>query len=291
MTIIGWIGLGNMGMPMAVNLLKAGFSVRLYNRTMAKTEALVGQGAEACATPREVAETADMIFIMLANRDALNHVLEGENGLLAGLRPNQILVDMSTISPMDSTDIAQRVREKGASFLDAPVSGSVKPAEEGRLIILAGGDAEVVADCQPIFEVLGKRTIHFGENGYGSRAKLVINLLLGITVQGISEALLLADHVGIRREQVLEMIAASAVSTPLLEGKKEAFLQERFDAAFALKWMSKDLGLAIDLADEAGAELPLASTANDNFKQAVVAGRGELDVSAIYMHLKETNAG
>ncbi|OIK14774.1 NAD(P)-dependent oxidoreductase [Bacillus sp. MUM 13] len=284
---IGWIGLGSMGMPMAKNLLKAGFELFAYNRTAEKAEALSKEGAKALSSAKETAEQSDIIITMLANASAVQEVLEGEKGMLAGLNSNKIVIDMSTVSPEDSIVFSEKVRKAGAHFIDAPVSGSVKPAEDGTLLILAGGDKQDVEQVQYIFDVLGKRTIFFGENGKGSAAKLSINLLLGVAVQGISEAMLLAESAGLSKNDVIEMISESAVNTPIFQMKKESFLKEDFPAAFMLELMSKDLGLITDEAEKNHIGLPLAKAADKVYASAKENGKGKMDLAAVFLELKQ----
>jgi 3-hydroxyisobutyrate dehydrogenase len=287
---IGWIGLGYMGTPMAKNILKAGYPLYVYNRTKEKANVLVNEGAVLCETPQDLTEKADVIFTMLTDGSAVKDVLEQEDGILAGLEKGKIVVDMSTVSPEDSVLFAELVRAKEAAFIDAPVSGSVKPAEDGTLVILSGGNAEDIQKVQPTFDILGKKTVHFGENGKGASAKLVINLLLGITVQGASEALLLAEKLGLEKESTLKMILASAVGTPLITGKKPLFEKEDFPAAFMLKLMSKDLGLALKEADKNGTSLPLTKAADQTYGSAKEHGKGDLDLTAVFLELKEQNS-
>lgn len=286
---IGWIGLGYMGVPMARNLLKDGVPLYVFNRTKEKAQALIDAGAILCSSPKEVAEHSDIVFTMLSDADAVKCVLEGDNGILSGMRPGKIVVDMSTVSPADSNLFAQMAAMKEVHFLDAPVSGSVKPAQDGTLVILVGGKSEILENCRPYFEKLGKALIRFGDTGAGSFAKLVINSLLAITIQGVSEALVLAEKGGLQREQVLHMISESAVGTPLVQGKQELFMTEDFPAAFMLKLMSKDLGLASHLLEESNLKLPLIATAETTYASAKQNGKGDLDVAGIFKELQEMN--
>ncbi|MFC5653728.1 NAD(P)-dependent oxidoreductase [Paenibacillus solisilvae] len=284
---IGWIGLGSMGVPMVKNLLKAGFQVRVYNRSPARAEEVLKAGAVWAGSPKETVQQSDMTFTMVSDAAAVEALHTGDEGILAAPLAGKIVVDMSTIGPEDSRRFAQLVKEHGGEFLDAPVSGSVKPAQDGQLVILAGGNADVFEICQPMFRALGKRSILFGENGSGCLAKLVINLLLGITVQGVSEALVLADKVGLNRAQVLEMMLESALGSPFLRMKQQLFLENDFPAAFALRLMHKDIGLALDVAGQTETPLPAASAANTVYSEAIASGKGDLDVSAVYLQLKE----
>ncbi|NGZ75664.1 NAD(P)-dependent oxidoreductase [Saccharibacillus alkalitolerans] len=284
---LAWIGTGYMGLPMARNLLAAGYSVRVYNRTAEKARPLEEKGAELAASPKEAAQDAEAVFVMLTKGSAVENVLEGEGGLLAGLPEGTFVINMSTISPGEAREFARRVGEAGGVYVDAPVSGSVAPAENGQLVILAGGPEEAVNRCMPFFDVLGKKTIVFGEVGAGSSAKLSINLLLGVVAQGISEALLIGEAAGLQREQLIEMIGESAVSTPMLSAKKNMWMNEEFPAAFMVGLLSKDLGLLTAEAQHEGIELPLAEAADRTYADAVRSGKGELDMAAVWLELKE----
>lgn len=287
MTKLAWIGTGYMGLPMARNLLKAGYEVSIYNRTPEKAEPLASDGGKLVSSPKEAANGAEAVFIMLTKGTAVEAVLEGEDGLLAGLAPNAIVVNMSTIAPGEARLFAQRIESAGGVYVDAPVSGSVAPAVNGQLVILAGGAEAAVEQCRPFFEALGKKTIRFGEVGTGSSAKLSINLLLGVMAQGISEALLAGEHAGLQREQLIEMIGESAVNTPMLAAKKDMWMNEEFPAAFMVSLLSKDLGLLTAEAKREGLDLPLAEAVDRTYADAVQSGKGELDMAAVWLELKE----
>jgi 3-hydroxyisobutyrate dehydrogenase len=287
MHTLGWIGLGHMGTPMAQNLLQADYKVNVYNRSQDKTTALVEIGAVKLASPREIVEQSDIIYLMLSDSHAIRDVLTQVNGVLSADLQGKIVVDMSTISPEDSLSFARLVSDAGGTYLDAPVSGSVGPAKAGQLVILVGGEKKAIETCQPYFDVLGKATIHFGANSKGSSAKLAINLLLGIVGQGIGETLLLAEKSGLEKESVLEMISQSAMNTPLFQGKKEMYRQEDFPAAFMLELMAKDLGLVKAEADKLETKLPLAVVADTTYRSAKDKGKGKLDMAAVYLELKE----
>ncbi len=286
---LGWIGTGQMGELMAMNLLKAGYGIHVYNRTIEKTDSLVKAGAIRASSPKEIVEQSDISFVMLSEANAVKDVLTQEKGILEGIAPGKIIVDMSTISPEDSRAFAQLISEKGGIYLDAPVSGSVGPAKTGQLVILVGGEKAVMEICQPYFDVLGKETIHFGENGKGSAAKLSINLLLAIVGQGVGETLLLAEKAGLERGKVLEMIAQSAMNTPLFAGKRDMYETGEFPAAFMLKLMAKDLGLIKEQADRLDVDLPLAEAAKDTYISARDNGEGDSDMAAVYLELLRKN--
>lgn len=289
MQTVGWIGIGQMGEPMANNLLKAGYGVNVYNRTAEKAASLVEVGATLLSSPKEVVEQSDVTFLMLSNAAAVEAVLTQEDGVLEAIQAGKTIVDMSTISPEDSRDFAVLVAEKGGVYLDAPVSGSTGAAIGAQLVILAGGEEETVRECQPFFDVLGKKTIHFGAQSKGSSAKLAINLLLSVVGQGVAESLVLAEKAGIEKEMMLELISQSAMSTPLFQGKKDMYRTEEFPSAFMLGLMAKDLGLISAEAERLGVDLPLAEVANETYQAARDHGKAKLDMAAVYLELKEQN--
>ncbi|WP_429845281.1 NAD(P)-dependent oxidoreductase [Brevibacillus sp. FIR094] len=279
--IIGWIGLGNMGIPMASNLLAAGYDVRVWNRTPGKAAPLVALGAKETATLSELVAQSDVLFTMVSDDDAVKAIYAGLDGLLSLPVQGKLAVDMSTISPDTSRFLAEQAKQAGLRFLDAPVSGSVGPAKEGKLVIMVGGEQADYDVAKPMLDKLGKAAFYLGPNSAGTSAKLAINLLLGITVQGVSETLLFARSLGIGTEQMLDIISESAVGTPLIRGKAASILADDYPAAFALKHMAKDLRLA----HEAGVSTPLAESVNATYRHALESGLGELDLMAILRHL------
>ncbi|MGG4450473.1 NAD(P)-dependent oxidoreductase [Brevibacillus porteri] len=280
--IIGWIGLGNMGIPMASNLLAAGYDVRVWNRTPGKAAPLVALGAKETAALSDLVAQCDVLFTMVSDDDAVKAIYTGTDGLLSLSIQGKLAVDMSTISPDTSRYIAEQAQEAGLRFLDAPVSGSVGPAKEGKLVIMVGGEQADFKVAKAMLDKLGKAAFYLGPNGAGTSAKLAINLLLGITVQGVSETLLFARSLGIGTEQMLDIISESAVGTPLIRGKAASILADNYPAAFALKHMAKDLRLA----NEAGVSTPLAESVNATYRHALEEGLGELDLMAILRHLE-----
>lgn len=287
MNKIGWIGLGQMGVPMAQNILKSGNSLHVFNRTPEKAAELVANGAVSLPSPKAIAETTDVIFLMLTNGAAVKEVLTAPEGLLAGLREGQLIVDMSTIAPSESMEFAQLVASRGARYMDAPVSGSVGAAVAAALIILAGGTEQEVSPLLPLFSVLGKKVIPFGSVGKGSSAKLMINLLLGITGQAIGETMFFAEVLGLEQAAVTDLISSSGMNTPLFQVKKDMFRNQEFPSQFMLELMAKDLGLITAEINSAGLTLPLAQAANATYAAARDHGKGKLDMAAVYLELKE----
>jgi len=282
---IGWIGLGNMGVPMASNLLKAGYELYVWNRTPEKTAPLCEKGAKRTDSFEQLVELCDVLFTMVSDDSAVKEIYAGADGILASAAVHgKLAVDMSTISPDTSRYIAEQSKQAGLRFLDAPVSGSVGPAREATLVIMVGGEKSDYEQAKPMLDKLGKIALHMGPNGAGTSAKLAINLLLGITVQGVSETLLFARSLGIGTEQMLQIISESAVGTPLIRGKAPSILADDYPAAFALKHMTKDLRLA----REAGVSTPLAESAAATYRHAFEDGLGDLDLMAILRYL-DTN--
>ncbi|MDF2681035.1 MAG: 6-phosphogluconate dehydrogenase [Brevibacillus sp.] len=279
---IGWIGLGNMGIPMASNLLAAGYELRVWNRTADKAASLLALGAKFADTLSDLVDECDILFSMVSDDDAVKAVYTGPAGLLAAAVKGKLAVDMSTISPDTSRFLAEQSKQAGLRFMDAPVSGSVGPAKEGKLVIMVGGEQSDFEEAKPMLDKLGKATLHLGPNGAGTSAKLAINLLLGITVQGVSETLLFARSLGIGTEKMLNIIDESAVGTPLIRGKAASILADDYPAAFALKHMAKDLRLA----SEAGVSTPLAESAYASYRHALENGLGDLDLMAIIKELE-----
>lgn len=281
MNNVAFIGLGNMGRPMAANLLQAGFALTVYNRTPGRERELVARGARVASSAGEAARDAEATIVMVGDEAAVREIVLGADGVLAQLSAGQVLINMSTVSPDLSREIAAAGRDRGVPVLDAPVSGSVKPATEGTLVILVGSEQAVFERCRLLFQAMGKEIFYLGPHGSGSLMKLCINLLLGITAQGIGEAVVLAEKGGLAREQMLQVIGASAVATPLLAIKTPAYLSDEYPAAFALKHMSKDFGLALAQAQTLGAVLPATAAGNETFKAAKGAGYAEMDLVAV----------
>ena len=283
---VAFLGLGNMGRPMAANLLKAGFPVTVYNRSIARTQELVQLGASAAATIPEAVQGTEVIITMVSDNAAVQEVILGEDGVLSAMIPGQILIDMSTVSPDISRQMAAATQAAGVDYLDAPVSGSIKPATEGTLVILVGGDAEVYTRCLPIFQAMGKAIFHLGPNGAGSHMKVCMNALLGVIMQSIGEVTMLAEKGGLTREQMLNVINVSACQTPIAKIKTPAYLADQYPAAFALKHMTKDFGFAMEQAQKLQVAMPIISAGNETFKGALNLGYGDLDIAGIIKMLE-----
>ncbi|WP_442587877.1 NAD(P)-dependent oxidoreductase [Pedobacter sp. AW31-3R] len=281
---IGWIGLGNMGNPMVKNLVKAGFDLTVFNRNPEKSIVLKESTAvKIASSAAALVAGSDFIFTMLSDDAALKEVYFGPAGILSSAEDkNFIAVDMSTVSPETTKIIAGACKENGVDYLDAPVSGSVKPAEDAQLIIMVGGEEKAYQKAVPLFSALGKSSTLLGPNGSGNTAKLAINLFLGITAQGLAEAVLFAGKNGIAAEQLLPLINAGAVGSALTKLKTDNIVNDNFKAAFALKLLAKD----IRLATANGMNTPIGKTLGSTLEAAVEEGLGEEDMIAVIKYLK-----
>jgi 3-hydroxyisobutyrate dehydrogenase len=276
---LGFIGLGNMGYSMAKNLEKAGFPLSVYNRTVEKAEDFK-ENSVVYKNVSDLVKNSDIIFTMLTNDEAVKAVYEE---VLTLNISGKLFIDMSTISPEVSKEIANALKIKEGSFLDAPVAGSTKPAADGTLIIMVGGEEKDLERVLPYFEKLGKQVKHLGENGKGLAAKLSVNYFISTIYQGLAETILLSDKLGIERKDMLEIINESASGSGATKVKTPLLIDDNYDAAFALDLMLKD----IVLAKNAGADLPLSKTLIETYQAAHDAGFGKDDVIGIINYLKK----
>jgi 3-hydroxyisobutyrate dehydrogenase-like beta-hydroxyacid dehydrogenase len=278
---IGFIGLGIMGSRMAANLVKAGYELTVYNRTEAKAATLLEQGARWAESPATAAAEADIVITMLSNPDAVETLALGEKGFLDALKPLALWMDCTTVNPSFTRRMAEAAKVRGVRFLDAPVAGTKGPAEQGTLTFLVGGGDEDVARCQPLFDAMGSRTAHTGENGTGTSLKMVLNLLLGQAMVAFSEGMALGEALGIPREMLLDILIGSAVVAPFVTGKRDLIETGEYEAHFPLQWMHKDMHLACLTAYEQGVALPAANAAKEIYALAKRDGLDYLDFSAV----------
>lgn len=277
----GFLGLGIMGSRMATRLVRAGFAVTVWNRDASKCGALVALGAKQAPTPKEVAAEADITFAMVSDPQASLELCFGAEGVLAGIGPGRGYVDMSTVDPATSRQVGEAVAAKGARFLEAPVSGTKKPAEDGTLVILAAGDKALYGQARPAFDQMGKASFYLGEVGQGTRMKLVVNLVLGAMMEVLGEALALGGKCGLPGEQVLEVLAQGAMANPMFGVKGPMILAGDTTTSFPLKHMEKDLRLTTRLGQELGQDLPVTEAVHAIFGKALAAGLGEEDIAAV----------
>lgn len=279
---IGFIGLGNMGHPMAKNLEKAGFPLLVYNRSAEKAEDFKAQ-SKVAVDVKELVKNSDIIFTMLTNDQAANEVYKQ---ILELNISEKLFINMSTISPETSGKIADAVKIKEASFLDAPVAGSTKPAAEGTLIIMVGGDEKDLERAKPYLEKLGKQIKHLGKNGKGLAAKLSVNYFISALYQGLAETILFSDYLGIERKDMLDIINESASGSGATKVKTPLLIEDDYQPAFSLDLMLKDILLVKD----AGADFPLAKTLIETYQSAQNEGFGKDDVIGIINYLKKNRS-
>ena len=282
----GFIGLGIMGSAMAKNLLKAGFKVTVWNRSAAKCAELAELGAGIAPSPREVTASCRLTFAMLADPAAAEAVCFGPDGVLEGISAGKGYVDMSTVDTATAQRISAAITAKGGRFLEAPVSGSKKPAEDGTLIILSAGDRSLYEEAMAGLERMGKKVLYLGEVGKGAEMKIVVNMVMGGMMAIFCEGLALSNKAGLAVTDLLDVIDAGAMANPMFRLKGELIARGDFSTAFPLKHMQKDLRLAVSLGDRLGQPLCTAATANEAFKRAKTQGFGDEDFSALFKAVK-----
>ena len=278
---VGFIGLGIMGKPMAKNLMEAGYELVLYNRTLEKAEELSEDGAEVAANPREVAENSEIIVTMLPDSPDVRDVVAGKDGVLEGIKEGALLVDMSTISPVVTEELAEKLEERGASMLDAPVSGGDVGAIEGTLSIMVGGSEEDFERAKPLFEVMGKTITHVGPSGTGQVVKAANQIVVALTIEAVSEALVLGSAGGVSAEKILDVLSGGLAGNKVMEVKREKFLSHTFDPGFRSELHHKDLGIALSAGREYGVVLPVTAIVDQMLLAMKKKGRGGEDHSAL----------
>ena len=278
---IGFIGLGIMGQPMAANILRAGYDLMVYNRTRGKSLTLAKAGGIVADTPAELTNWADVIILMLTGPEAIDAVIYGKQGILSAQPAGKVIINMSTVSPAYTGSLRNCLEPGGIVFIDAPVSGSKKPALEGTLIILAGGPEKSIKNLEPLFLSMGKKIIYCGEAGQGSAMKMTINLLLALMMEGLCESLNLAQQLNLDTGLVLDSLLAGPLGCGLFNLKADMLKQNDFPVQFPLKHMAKDLRFVLQTADEAGAPVPAAHAVFQLYRQGVGLGNGDLDFAAV----------
>jgi 3-hydroxyisobutyrate dehydrogenase-like beta-hydroxyacid dehydrogenase len=284
---LGFVGLGVMGSGVARRLLAAGHELHGWNRTADKAAALVSEGLVLEESPRAVAERAEVVFTMVTNVPALRAVAEGEDGILAGLGPGKVWVDMTTAAPAVSRELAERVRETRADMLDAPVSGSVSTLEEGRLSIMVGGSEETFRRVEQILLDIGPKVTRVGENGQALLLKIAINLSLQVQIVAFSEGLLLAEKDGIDREVALDVMLGSVIASPMLKYRAPFILDMPDEAWFDVNMMQKDMLLALEAGRQLDVPMPTTAIANELLTAARAMGLEHNDFAVTYEVLAE----
>lgn len=284
---IGFIGLGIMGQPMAMNLVKAGHPVTVFNRTPGKAEALLQAGARLADSAAAAAREADVVMMIVSDSAAVEQLMAGQNGVLEGVRQGAMVVDSSTISPVVSRKMACHAAGKGASWLDAPVTGSKHGAEKGDLTFMIGGDRETFDRALPVLRVLGKKHIYCGAHGSGLSAKLAQNAIQAAMVEVFSEGFVLARKAGVRPEVMFEIIQSSMARAALTDFKAPFIFKGDFTPYFPLKLMHKDLELAMEAAYAQGVSMPAAAAVKEVYGVAKAQGKGDLDYAAVITFLED----
>jgi 2-hydroxy-3-oxopropionate reductase len=284
---VGFIGLGIMGKPMAENLIEAGYDLVAYNRTREKAEEL--GGATVAESPKEVAEQSDIIITMLPDSPQVEEVLAGEDGVLEGVKEGALIVDMSTISPVVTEELAKKAEEKGASMLDAPVSGGDVGAIDGTLSIMVGGGEEDFERALPLFEVMGETVTHVGPVGTGQVVKAANQIVVALTIEAVSEALVLGSKGGVPPEKILDVLGGGLAGNKVMEVKREKMLEHSFDPGFRVELHHKDLGIALAAGREYGVSLPVTAVVDQMLETLKMLGRGDQDHSALLTLIEESS--
>lgn len=282
MVKLGFLGLGIMGSAMARNLLHAGFDLTVWNRDREKMAPLTEAGAKPAESPADVASACDITIAMVSNPEASHAIAFGKDGVIEGLSQGKGYVEMSTIDPQTSHAIAKAVRAKDARYLEAPVSGSKKPAEDATLVLLAAGDHALYDEMKEAFEAIGKLTVYLGEVGQGSAMKLVVNMIMGGMMAAFCEGIALAQANHLAPEDLFAVLDAGATANPMFRLKGPMIEQEQFSPSFPLQHMQKDLRLALALGEICALPLPTIAAANAQFLRARGMGLETLDFSAVW---------
>jgi len=277
----GFLGLGIMGKAMATNLIAGGFDVTVWNRTKEKCTSLVAQGAHQANSPGEVTAQCDITFAMVSDPDAAASLCFDQGGVLEGIAPGKSYIDVSTVDPATAVKIDEAVKNKGGRFLEAPVSGSKKPAEDGTLVFLCGGDESLYHEASAALQLMGKKSFFFKQVGQGAQMKLIINMIMGTMMTAFGEGLALGTKTGLDVADILEVLTQGAIDNPMFRLKGPQMAQNNFQTAFPLKHMQKDMRLALQLGDECGQSLFTAGAANNLYIKTRERGGADDDFSAV----------
>jgi 2-hydroxy-3-oxopropionate reductase len=284
---IGFIGLGIMGRPMAHNLLKAGFPLVVHNRHQVVTDEFVAAGAAAGNRPRDIAAASDVVITMLPGTAEVEEVLLGPDGVIEGAHGGLVVIDMSTNSPVATRTLADRLAERGIPMLDAPVSGGDKGAIAGTLSIMVGGDEDTFKRCLPIFQALGKTIVHVGENGAGQIVKACNQIVVALTIEAVSEALVLGSKAGVDPAKILQVLGGGLAANRVMELRGASMLAHDFTPGGRIRFHHKDLGFVLETARKYGVSLPVTALVDQMFASLEMRGRGDLDHTALLTYLED----
>ena len=283
----GFIGLGIMGSRMAKNLLQNGVDLAITNRTKEKGDELLAEGAAWFDTPAELAQNTTLVFTMLSTPEVVREVAFGENGFVDKMPENALWVDCSTVNPSFTREMAKKSEKAGIRFMDAPVSGSLIPAENGELVFLVGGEKKDFEQLEEMFLFMGKNAHYLGENANGTSAKMVVNAMLGQALVAFSECITLGKSLGLDRDKLFKILIGGPLTAPFVGLKKENFINNEYPTEFPLKWMHKDLFLASVSAFENNCALPSLNAGKELYGAAKASGLGDKDMSAVYQYIME----
>jgi 3-hydroxyisobutyrate dehydrogenase-like beta-hydroxyacid dehydrogenase len=272
---------------MGMNILKAGYPLTVWNRTASRADELVAAGAKLAASPHEVAAASDFLITMVSDPPALEEILWGERGAMAALKRGSIYMDSSTVSPALARKIAAACAERDVKFLDAPVTGGDWGARKGELVFMIGGDAETLKEAEPVIGVMGKKWFHLGPNGAGQTIKLAMNAILALQVGALAEAIALVRRSGLQAEKLVEVLQSSMARSGVLDVKAPNLLKGEYVPSFSLRLMHKDLGLALDLANQLGVPLPATAAARETYSAVKGAAKEDLDYAAVMKFWKK----
>jgi len=278
---IGFIGLGIMGKPMAHNLMKAGYELMVSNRSQAPMDELAAEGATTADNPKAVAEQSNIVITMLPDSPQVWEVVTGEKGVLAGAKAGMLVIDMSTISPVVTQDMVREAQAHGVQMLDAPVSGGDVAAQQGTLSIMVGGSAEDFEQAKPLFQVLGKTIVHVGGSGAGQVVKACNQIVVALTIEAVSEALVLGSKAGVNPAVILQVLSGGLAANRVMEVRGPNFLRHDFQPGFKIALHHKDLGIALSAGREYGVPLPITAIVDQMLQALKQRGQGDQDHSAL----------
>ena len=278
---VGLIGLGLMGHPMGANLLKAGHELTIWNRTASRGDGLAAQGAKKAATPRDLAAASEVIITIVSDPPALESVYWGDGGVFSGLKRGSLLIESSTVSPGLEKRAAAAAAELGVEFLEAPVTGGTWGAEKGELVFMVGGDATTLKRAEAVLSAMGKKWFHLGPIGAGQTVKLAMNLLLDVQVEAFAEALALVTKAGVPGQSLYEVMQSSMGRSGVIDLKGANMLKGEYKPSFPLRLMHKDVGLALDLANQLGVPLPAAAASREVLNAVKGETKEDVDFSAL----------
>ena len=283
---IGFIGMGHMGSHMVQRLLDAGYQVTVYDRTKEKAQELEHRGALVVQTPKELAANCQVVMACVTNDEAQQEVMFGPDGALAGVHAGSMIIDLSTVSPDASRRLFQAAKEQGVSMIDAAVSGSVPQVDQGSLVIFVGGEHQAYQQCKPILDVLGHNSFFMGASGMGTTMKLVVNTLLGLSMQALAEAIALGEKAGVEKGLLLDVLGQTAVLTPGQKSKLDNVKREQYPTNFALSLMHKDFSLVLSQAYDVSVSMPATAAAQQMYAAAMAKGM-DADFSIMIQFMEE----